>query len=155
MSGGSTTDVFVTYADQGNIRTVVETRPAVGGYYDEAAVEVAYVDLTLWRETAAGSRRSSERRPRSQERGAQTLTHANVPVGISLAQFQQQYPQCRAIDIHPVSGFGWAFPALTGYVPPFPDLLPNYQGSHLTTTVPWQAGNPMPTLGRILCPFHY
>ena len=138
-------DVFVKYADQGNIRTVVETRPAVGwGYYHEAGVQVAYVDLTLWRDYSSRVEAKLKAMSEREEREAQTLMHSNVPLGISLAQFEQQYPHCRAreVEVNP-----WGFPPLTRYVPPFLDLLPNYQGSHLTSSRPQQPGKPMPTLG--------
>jgi hypothetical protein len=146
-SGRSPADVLVTYADQGNIRTVVETRPAVGAYHDEAVAEVAYVDLTLWRDYSRMVEEKLKAMSEREEREAQTLMHSDVPLGISLTRFQQQYPNCRAIIRNPVGGFGWGFPPLTGYVPPFLDLLPNYQGSHLTISIPTQPAKPMPTLG--------
>ncbi len=145
VSGSSLADVLVTYADQGNIRTVVETLPVVGAYHDEAAVQVAYIDLTLWRDYSSRVEAKLKATSEREEREAETLIHSDIPLGITLAQFQQQNPQCRAVHPNPVSGFGWGLSPLTGYVPPFPDLLPNYQGSYLTITVPYEPAKP--TLG--------
>ena len=80
------------------------------------------------------------------------FTHATVPLGISLAQFKRQYPECGAEERHSEEEAtfpdldGDKFEPLTGYNPPFPDLLPNYRGSYLTMYGPW--GDPdMAVLG--------
>ena len=71
------------------------------------------------------------------------FTYSTEALGISLAQFKRQYPECDAVEDRseqatmqdPLAGY--KFPPLTGYDPPFPDLLPNYRGSYLTKFGPW------------------
>ena len=137
-------DVLVTYADQGNVRTVVEVK--AGPRPDEVQVHVAQVDLTLWRDYSSRVEADLKAMYEREEREAPKLTHSNVPLGISLAQFQQQYPLCSATkDL--TAGYASGLEPLTGYYPPSPDLLPNYQGSYLTTSLPLQPDKLMPTLG--------
>jgi len=43
-------DVFVTYGDEGTMRTiVVANNPSIAGGVDEVPVYVGYLDLSLWR----------------------------------------------------------------------------------------------------------
>jgi hypothetical protein len=62
------------------------------------------------------------------------FTHSNVPLGITIEQFKRQYPNCRVSADSDENTNG--FEPLTGYNPPFLDLLPNYQGSFLAVGPP-------------------
>lgn len=57
------------------------------------------------------------------------FTHSNVPLGMTVAQFKKQFPNCRMANDSEENTNG--FEPLTGYDPPFLDLLPNYQGPYL------------------------
>jgi hypothetical protein len=70
------------------------------------------------------------------------FTHSNVPLGLTVAQFRKQFPNCRMANDSEENTNG--FEPLTGYDPPFLDLLPNYQGSYLAVGAP---GEQMATLG--------
>ena len=78
-------------------------------------MHVAQVDLTLWRDYSSRVEADLKAMYEREEREAPKLTHSNVPLGISLAQFQQQYPLCSATkDL--TAGYASGLEPLTGTI---------------------------------------
>jgi hypothetical protein len=62
------------------------------------------------------------------------ITHANAPLGLSLADAKRRFPRCSLSDYGRDSHGGVSGNPLIGYWPPFLDILPTFNGSILSSS---------------------
>jgi len=63
------------------------------------------------------------------------ITHANAPLGLGLDDAKRKFPRCSLTNLSDgQSNVSWALPPLTGYWPPFLDILPTFNDTILSSS---------------------